>query len=101
MSKYLGEVCYNVCNLLFGGSVSSKRVHVYVYVDTYSKWNERNVENVNYCKQLIALGEECSVYLFNFSFGMIRIFKLKRNDKGEKENGKREIGNNQVLQVFL
>lgn len=63
------------------------------------------MENVNYCKQLIALGEECSVYLFNFSFGMIRIFKLKkneqRNDKGEKENGKREIGNNQVLQVFL
>lgn len=37
MSKYLGEVCYNVCNLLFGGSVSSKRVYVYVYVDIYSK----------------------------------------------------------------
>lgn len=63
------------------------------------------MENVNYCKQLIALGEECSVYFFNFSFGMIRIFQIKnneqRNDKGEKENGKREIGNKQVLQVFL
>lgn len=99
MSKYLGEVCYNVCKLLFEGSVSSKRVYVYVYVDIYRKWNERNVENVNYCKQLIALDEECNVYFFNFSFGMIRIFQIKKKMSKEMIRERKRTGREKLQTV--
>lgn len=62
------------------------------------------MENVNYCKQLIDLGEEHKV-LFLQLLVWSEFFKIKkkwqRNDKREKENGKREIGNHRVLEVFL
>lgn len=60
---------------------------MYVYVGMYRKSEIKQMwKNVNYCKQLMDLGEEhkCS---FNFSFGMIRIFQSKkigqRNDERE------------------
>lgn len=67
-------------------------VYVFMYLGIYRKRKIKQIwKNINYYKQLIDLSEE---YILS-TFVMIRIFQNKRigqrNDKREKENGKRKI----------